>query len=51
MLSWQKVTHSSFEECQNDGQEKIDNGEYEQYWCYQVNSYSGKMLGVMLKLS
>ena len=53
MLSWQKVTHATFEECRMEGDMIIndENSGYTQYWCYQVNSYSGKMLGIMLKLS
>ncbi len=53
MLKWQKVTHSTFEECQAEGERIISDttSGYTDYWCYQVNSYSGKMLGVMLKLS
>lgn len=61
MLSWQKVTHQTFEECKVAGnlatEIKVnpETGEfyqeYSDYWCYQVNSYSGKSLGVMLKLS
>lgn len=53
MLSWQKVTHATFEECRMEGDMIIndENSVYTQYWCYQVNSYSGKMLGIMLKLS
>lgn len=61
MLKWQKVTHSNFETCQIDGEEAIklktnpETGEqyqeYTDYWCYGVNSYSGKNIGVMLKLS
>lgn len=53
MLKWQKVTHSSFEACQKDGENKVNdsNSEYTQFWCYDVYSYSGKKLGIMLKLS
>lgn len=61
MLKWQKVTHNNFETCQTDGEEAIklktnpETGEqyqeYTDYWCYGVNSYSGKNIGVMLKLS
>lgn len=53
MLKWQKVTHSSFEQCQADGERIINDptSGYTDYWCYQVNSYSGRMLGVMLKLT
>lgn len=52
MMSWQKVTHSTFEECQSEGDRVLADGnsEYTTYWCYQVNSYSGRMLGVMLSL-
>lgn len=61
MLKWQKVTHANFEDCQTDGDEATklktnpETGEqyqeYTDYWCYGVNSYSGKNIGVMLKLS
>lgn len=53
MLKWQKVTHSSFEKCQEEGEAKIADSSsgFEQYWCYEVYSYSGKKLGIMLKLS
>lgn len=61
MLSWQKVTHQTFDECKVAGnlateiKTNLETGElyqeYSDYWCYQVNSYSGKYLGVMLKLS
>lgn len=60
MLKWQHVTHSSFSDCQKDGEEAIkiktnpETGESYQehtnYWCYEVNSYSGKSLGIMLSL-
>lgn len=61
MMKWQHVTHSSFSECQKDGEEaikvKLDQvtggsyQEYTSYWCYDVNSYSGDWLGIMLSLS
>lgn len=60
MLKWQKVTHSDFESCDASGKEAIkvkinpETGEsyqdYTSYWCYGVNSYSGRSLGVMLDL-
>lgn len=60
MLKWQKVTHSDFDSCNASGKEatkvKInpETGEsyqdYTSYWCYGVNSYSGRSLGVMLDL-
>ena len=53
MMSWQKVTHSTFDECRADG-DKITSDPssgYTDYWCYGVNSYSGRNLGVMLRLS
>lgn len=60
MLKWQKVTHSSFSACQLAGEEatkiKVDETtgksyqDYSQFWCYEVNSYSGKTLGYMLSL-
>lgn len=61
MWNWQKVTHSTFDECEEAGKDAIkikinlETGEeyqdYEQFWCYGVNSYSGRFLGVMLKLN
>lgn len=61
MLKWQKVTHSNYEDCQKDGNKATElktnpetgeqYQEYYDYWCYGVNSYSGRTLGVMLKLS
>ena len=60
MLKWQKVTHSDFDSCDASGKEAIkvkinpETGEsyqdYTSYWCYGVNSYSGRSLGVMLDL-
>lgn len=60
MLSWQKVTHSDFDSCRASGEDAIkvkinqETGEsyqdYTNYWCYDVNSYSGRNLGVMLDL-
>ncbi len=60
MLKWQKVTHSSFSACQLAGEEatkiKVDKTtgksyqDYSQFWCYEVNSYSGRTLGYMLSL-
>lgn len=56
---WKKVTHSNIEECRKAGNQAIGikydvDGlayqDYEQYWCYDVISYSGKYLGAMLSL-
>lgn len=51
IMKWQKVTHSSMEECKNAGNKSIENDEYESFWCYEVYSPSGKFLGTMLSLS
>lgn len=61
MFKWQTVTHTDFDSCDLAGKEatKIKKNEitgeeyqdYSQYWCYGVNSYSGKFLGTMLKLT
>lgn len=52
MLKWQYVTHATFDECQLEGENTINNSDsgYTQYWCYEVNSYSGRFLGFMLRL-
>ncbi len=56
---WKKVTHSNITECKKAGDVAIEikydeNGlayqDYQQYWCYDVISYSGKYLGAMLSL-
>jgi len=61
MISWQKVTHTDFNSCYVAGEDatsfKVNEqtGEwyqdYTDYWCYEVKSYSGDLLGVMLSLS
>lgn len=61
MVSWQKVTHTDFNSCYVAGEDatsfKVNEqtGEwyqdYTDYWCYEVKSYSGDLLGVMLSLS
>lgn len=61
MSSWKKVTHPDFNSCYIAGEEatgfKVNEttGEwyqdYTDYWCYEVISYSGDFLGVMLSLS
>lgn len=61
MISWQKVTHMDFNSCYLAGEDatsfKVNEqtGEwyqdYTDYWCYEVKSYSGDLLGVMLSLS
>ncbi len=53
MISGQKVTHSDMKSCQTEGDSKINNSSsgYSQYWCMEVNSYSGDRLGYMLQLS
>ena len=61
MFKWQTVTHSDFDSCNLAGIEatKVKTDEttgeqyqdYTDYWCYGVNSYSGRFLGTMLKLS
>ncbi len=52
MLKWQYVTHSTFDSCQLEGENTIDdsNSGYTQYWCYEVTSFSGNFLGYMLRL-
>ncbi len=61
MISWQKVTHTDFNSCYVAGEDatsfKVNEqtGEwyqdYTDYWCYEVKSYSGDFIGVMLSLS
>lgn len=61
MSSWKKVTHPDFNSCYVAGEDatsfKVNEqtGEwyqdYTDYWCYEVKSYSGDLLGVMLSLS